>query len=176
MLKIFYGFDWNFAGGRGTGDTTSMALDEPETLPLLQQDTEPRSGRRTTRRVLAAAATLVALSALAYASTVPRPARRGAFSWTCPECYSCPPRGDCAPLAGTSGDYGETCKDCSEHGSGLLATWSCNCQMPNRYFRGTSTVLKSTCEGTWLVNIDGCLQCKASRIGDTSGYVCMATP
>ena len=153
-----------------------MALDEPETLPLLQHDTEPRSGRRATRRVLAAATTLVALSALAYSSTVPRPARRGAFSWTCPECYSCSPGGDCAPLAGTSGDYGETCKDCSEHGSGLLATWSCNCQMPNRYFRGTSTVLKSTCEGTWLVNIDGCLQCKASRISDTSGYVCMATP
>ena len=31
-----------------------MALDESETLPLLQQDTEPRSGRRATRRVLAA--------------------------------------------------------------------------------------------------------------------------
>ena len=31
-----------------------MALDECETLPLLQQDTEPRSGRRATRRVLAA--------------------------------------------------------------------------------------------------------------------------
>ena len=85
----------------------------------------------------------------------------------------------CAPLAGTSVRILSEAlrKDCSEHGSGLLATdRSCNCQMPNRYFRGTSTVLKSTCEGTWLVNIDGCLQCKASRISDTSGYVCMATP
>ena len=63
-----------------------MALDEPETLPLLQHDTEPRSGRRATRRVLAAAAaTLVALSAL-YSATVPRAARPAAFpsktNWT----------------------------------------------------------------------------------------------
>ena len=63
-----------------------MALDEPETLPLLQHDTEPRSRRRATRRVLAAATTLVALSALAYSSTVPRAPRPAAFSsktnWT----------------------------------------------------------------------------------------------
>ena len=142
-----------------------MALDESETLPLLQQDTEPRSGRRATRRVLAAAATLVvALSlALAYSSTIPRPARRGAFSWTCPECgETCLPGGDCAPLAGTSGDYGQTCKDCSAGTTAGSDWWSCNCQMPNGYFRGTSTVWKSSCEGTWLVNNDGCLQCKSA--------------
>jgi hypothetical protein len=34
--------------------------------------------------------------------------------------------------------------------------------MPNGYFRGTSTVWKSSCEGTWLVNNDGCLQCKSA--------------
>ena len=158
-----------------------MALDESETLPLLQQDTEPRSGRRATRRVLAAAATLVvALSlALAYSSTVPRaapPARRGAFSWTCPDCAPCPP-GPCAPLEGTNGDYGQTCKDCSA-GSVLGSVWwSCDCQMPNGYFRGTSTVWKWTCQGTELVNDDGCLQCADSRV---SGFifgknVCMAT-
>ena len=51
-----------------------MALDESETLPLLQQDTEPRSGRRATRRVLAAAATLVALSADLAGRLLDRPA------------------------------------------------------------------------------------------------------
>ena len=155
-------------------DTTSiMALDESETLPLLQQDTESRTGRRATRRVVAAAATLVTLSALAYSSTAPRAAaaRRepprgasGAFSWTCPECgETClPGSGDCAPLAGTSGDYGETCKGCSAGTTAGSDWWSCNCQMPNGYFRGTSTVWKSSCEGTWLVNNDGCLQCKSA--------------
>ena len=156
-------------------DTTSiMALDESETLPLLQQDTEPRSGRRATRRVLAVAATLVALSALAYSSTAPRAAAAarhepprgasGAFSWTCPECgETClPGSGDCAPLAGTSGDYGQTCKDCSAGTTAGSDWWSCNCQMPNGHFRGTSTVWKSSCEGTWLVNNDGCLQCKSA--------------
>ena len=49
-----------------------MVLDESETLPLLQGELASRSGRRATRRVLAAAAaTLVALSAL-YSATVPR--------------------------------------------------------------------------------------------------------
>ena len=155
-------------------DTTSiMALEESETLPLLQQDTESRTGRRATRRVVAAAATLVTLSALAYSSTAPRAAaaRRepprgasGAFSWTCPECgETClPGSGDCAPLDGTSGDYGETCKDCSAGTTAGSDWWSCNCQMPNGYFRGTSTVWKSSCEGTWLVNNDGCLQCKSA--------------
>ena len=52
-------------------DTTSiMALEESETLPLLQQDTESRTGRRATRRVVAAAATLVTLSAMALPRTV----------------------------------------------------------------------------------------------------------
>ena len=52
-----------------------MVLDESETLPLLQGELASRSGRRATRRVLAAAAaTLVALSAL-YS---PRPSRAGA--------------------------------------------------------------------------------------------------
>ena len=153
-----------------------MVLDESETLPLLQGELASRSGRRATRRVLAAATTLVALSALAYSSTVPRAARRGAFSWTCPDCAPCPPGPDCAPLEGTYGDYGQTCKDCSEHGSGLLATWSCDCQMPNGYFRGTSTVWKWTCQGTELVNDDGCLQCADSRVsGFTFGNVCMTT-
>ena len=56
-----------------------MVLDESETLPLLQGDVASRSGRRATRRVLAAAAaTLVALSAL-YSATVPAAARRRAF-------------------------------------------------------------------------------------------------
>ena len=136
-----------------------MALDECETLPLLQQDTEPRSGRRATRRVLAAAATLVVLSALAYSSTVPRAVRRGAFSAS-------------APLGGTSGTYGWSCKDCSGGSAGSL-TWSCNCRDKSQVYRGTSTVLKWTCqkgtgttedglpdpESTELTNIDGCLQC-----------------
>ena len=148
---------------------------DTETLPL-QREVAARSGRAT-RRVVAAAATLVALSALAYSSTDPhvvgeaRPPRRGpprgasgAFSWTCPECgETClPGSGDCAPLAGTSGDYGETCKGCSAGTTAGSDWWSCNCQMPNGYFRGTSTVWKSSCEGTWLVNNDGCLQCKSA--------------
>ena len=142
-----------------------MALDESETLPLLQQDTEPRSGRRATRRVLAAAATLVALS-LAYSSTVPRAARR-----TAPETAFLSDDGS-APLAGTSGTYGWSCKDCSG-GSAESLAWSCNCQDKSQVFRGTSTVLKWTCqkgtgttedglpdpESTELTNIDGCLQC-----------------
>ena len=135
-----------------------MALEDSETLPLLQQDTV-RSGRRATRRVLAAAATLVALSALAYSATVPRAARRAAFSAS-------------APLAGTSGTYGWSCKDCSGGSAGSL-TWSCNCRDKSQVYRGTSTVLKWTCqkgtgttedglpdpESTELTNIDGCLQC-----------------
>ena len=136
-----------------------MVLEDSETLPLLQQDTEPRSGRRATRRVVAAVATLVAL-ALAYSSTVPRAARRGALL------------DESAPLGGTSGTYGWSCKDCSG-GSAESLAWSCNCQDKSQVFRGTSTVLKWTCqkgtgttedglpdpESTELTNIDGCLQC-----------------
>ena len=61
-----------------------------------------------------------------------------------------------APLAGTSGLYGWTCKDCS---AGTLS-WSCDCQDENQYYRGTSTVWKWTCQGTELTNKDGCLQCE----------------
>ena len=129
---------------------------DTETLPLLQVDVAARSGRAT-RRVLAAAAaaTLVVLSALAYSSTVPRAARRGAFSAS-------------APLAGTSGTYGWSCKDCSADAH----TWSCDCRDESQVYRGTSTVLKWTCQtgtdvyiGTnddaELWNDNGCLQCKA---------------
>ena len=95
-----------------------MVLDESETLPLLQGELASRSGRRATRRVLAAAAaTLVALSAL-YSATVPRAARPAAFpsktNWTevaIEKNREDEKRG--APLAGTSGLYGWTCKDCS---------------------------------------------------------------
>ena len=135
-----------------------MVLDESETLPL-QGELAARSGRRATRRVVAAAATLVALSALAYSATVPRAARRAAFSVS-------------APLGGTSGMYGWSCKDCSGGSAGSL-TWSCNCRDKSQVYRGTSTVLKWTCqkgtgttedglpdpESTELTNIDGCLQC-----------------
>lgn len=135
-----------------------MVLDESETLPL-QGELAARSGRRATRRVVAAAATLVALSALAYSATVPRAARRAAFSVS-------------APLGGTSGMYGWSCKDCSGGSAGSL-TWSCNCKDKSQVYRGTSTVLKWTCqkgtgttedglpdpESTELTNIDGCLQC-----------------
>ena len=107
---------------------------------------------------MAAVATLVAL-ALAYSSTVPRAARRAAFSVS-------------APLGGTSGMYGWSCKDCSGGSAGSL-TWSCNCKDKSQVYRGTSTVLKWTCqkgtgttedglpdpESTELTNIDGCLQC-----------------
>ena len=167
-----------------------MALDECETLPLLQQDTEPRSGRRATRRVLAAVATLVALSALAYSSTVPRAARPAAFpsktNWTevaIEKNREDEKRG--APLAGTSGLYGWTCKDCS---AGTLS-WSCDCQDENQYYRGTSTVWKWTCQGTELTNKDGCLQCEtyspawgavspilAGIAMSPTGDVCMAVP
>jgi len=136
-----------------------MALDESETLPLLQQDTEPRSGRRATRRVLAAAAALVAavaLSALAYSSTVPRAARRGAFSWTT---HWPPPQ-----------DYHKTCKDCSS----TSLSWSCNCRDLNGAYIGMSTVWKWTCEGTELENVNGCLQCKYRRISAIN--MCMANP
>ena len=93
-------------------------VDESETLPLLQGDVASRSGRRATRRVLAAAAaTLVALSALYYSATVPRAARPAAFpsktNWTevaIEKNREDEKRG--APLAGTSGLYGWTCKDC----------------------------------------------------------------
>ena len=51
-----------------------MALDEPETLPLLQQDTEPRSGRRDEKRGLhGGGGDLVALSALRVRFDRPAP-------------------------------------------------------------------------------------------------------
>ena len=133
---------------------------DSETLQLLRADVAARSGRRATRRVLAAAAaaTLVVLSALAYSSTVPRAARRGAFSAS-------------APLGGTSGTYGWSCKDCSASGSGAFLTWSCDCKDESQNYRGTSTVLQWTCQkgtdvdasdsDTELWNDNGCLQCKA---------------
>jgi len=94
-----------------------MASDsDTETLPL-QGDAAARSGRAT-RRVVAAVATLVAL-ALAYSSTVPRAAPRGALL------------DESAPLAGTSGTYGWSCKDCSGGSAGSL-TWSCNCKDTQR--------------------------------------------
>ena len=134
-----------------------MASDsDTETLPL-QGDAAARSGRAT-RRVVAAAATLVVLSALAYSSTVPRAVRRGAFSAS-------------APLGGTSGTYGWSCKDCSASGSGAFLTWSCDCKDESQTYRGTSTVLQWTCQkgtdvdasdsDTELWNDNGCLQCKA---------------
>ena len=63
-------------------------------------------------------------------------------------------------------------KDCSGGSAGSL-TWSCNCKDKSQVYRGTSTVLKWTCqkgtgttedglpdpESTELTNIDGCLQC-----------------
>ena len=132
---------------------------DSETLQLLQGDAAARPGRAT-RRVLAAAAALVVLSALAYSSTVPRAARRGALL------------DESAPLAGTSGTYGWSCKDCSGGSAGSLM-WSCNCRDKSQVYRGTSTVLQWTCqkgtgttedglpdpESTELTNIDGCLQC-----------------
>ena len=142
-------------------------VDESETLPLLQGDATARAGRRASRVLAAAAAaTLVALSALALTSTVPRAARR-----TAPETAFLSDDGS-APLAGTSGTYGWSCKDCSG-GSAESLAWSCNCQDKSQVFRGTSTVLKWTCqkgtgttedglpdpESTELTNIDGCLQC-----------------
>ena len=137
-------------------------VDESETLPLLQGDATARAGRRASRVLAAAAAaTLVALSALALTSTVPRAARRTAF----------PSKDGSAPLAGTSGTYGWSCKDCSGGSAGSL-TWSCNCRDKSQVYRGTSTVLKWTCQtgtdvyiGTnddaELWNDNGCLQCKA---------------
>ena len=130
---------------------------DAETLPLHQGDVA--GSGRATRRVVAAGATLVAV-ALAYSSTVPRAARRGALL------------DESAPLAGTSGTYGWSCKDCSGGSAGSL-TWSCNCRDKSQVYRGTSTVLKWTCqkgtgttedglpdpESTELTNIDGCLQC-----------------
>ena len=83
---------------------------DAETLPLHQGDVA--GSGRATRRVVAAVATLVAV-ALAYSSTVPRAARRGALL------------DESAPLAGTSGTYGWSCKDCSGGSAGSL-TWSCN--------------------------------------------------
>ena len=129
---------------------------DTETLPLLQGDVA--GSGRATRRVVVAVATLVAL-ALAYSSTVPRAARRGALL------------DESAPLAGTSGTYGWSCKDCSGGSAGSL-TWSCNCRDKSQVYRGTSTVLKWTCQtgtdvyiGTnddaELWNDNGCLQCKA---------------
>ena len=132
---------------------------DPETLPLLQGHAAARSGRRASRVLAAAAAaTLVVLSALAYSSTVPRAARRTAF----------PSKDGSAPLAGTSGTYGWSCKDCSADAH----TWSCDCRDESQVYRGTSTVLKWTCQtgtdvyiGTnddaELWNDNGCLQCKA---------------
>ena len=132
---------------------------DPETLPLLQGHAAARSGRCASRVLAAAAAaTLVVLSALAYSSTVPRAARRGAFSAS-------------APLGGTSGTYGWSCKDCSASGSGAFLTWSCDCKDESQTYRGTSTVLQWTCQkgtdvdasdsDTELWNDNGCLQCKA---------------
>ena len=129
---------------------------DAETLPLHQGDVA--GSGRATRRVVAAVATLVAV-ALAYSSTVPRAARRGALL------------DESAPLAGTSGTYGWSCKDCSGGSAGSL-TWSCNCKDKSQVYRGTSTVLKWTCQtgtdvyiGTnddaELWNDNGCLQCKA---------------
>ena len=128
---------------------------DTETLPL-QREVAARSGRAT-RRVVAAVATLVAL-ALAYSSTVPRAARRGALL------------DESAPLAGTSGTYGWSCKDCSGGSAGSLM-WSCNCRDKSQVYRGTSTVLQWTCQkgtdvdasdsDTELWNDNGCLQCKA---------------
>ena len=167
-----------------------MVLDESETLPLLQGELASRSGRRATRRVLAAAAaTLVALSVL-YSATVPRAARPAAFpsktNWTevaIEKNREDEKRG--APLAGTSGLYGWTCKDCS---AGTL-WWSCDCQDKNQNYRGTSTVWKWTCQGTELTNKDGCLQCEtyspawgavspilAGIAMSPTGDVCMAVP
>ena len=109
----------------------------------------------------AAAATLVALSALYYRD---RPARarpgrvlvqndvtevaieknredekRGA-PW--------PARPDCTAGRARTARHGRR--------SGGRAT----ARTPNRYFRGTSTVWKWTCQGTELTNKDGCLQCE----------------
>ena len=143
---------------RATPRHRSMASEsDTETLPL-QGDVAARSGRRASRVLAtAAAATLVVLSALAYSSTVPRAVRRGAFSAS-------------APLGGTSGTYGWSCKDCSGGAAGSL-TWSCNCRDKSQVYRGTSTVLKWTCQkgtdvdasdaDTELWNDNGCLQCKA---------------
>ena len=79
---------------------------------------------------MAAVATLVAV-ALAYSSTVPALARCALD--------------ESAPLAGTSGTYGWSCKDCSGGSAGSL-TWSCNCKDKSQVYRGTSTVLKWTCQ------------------------------
>ena len=129
---------------------------DAETLPLHQGDVA--GSGRATRRVVAAVATLVAV-ALAYSSTVPRAARRGALL------------DESAPLAGTSGTYGWSCKDCSASGSGAFLTWSCDCKDESQTYRGTSTVLQWTCQkgtdvdasdsDTELWNDNGCLQCKA---------------
>ena len=139
---------------------------------------------------MAAAATLVVLSALAYSATVPRAARPAKFpsktNWTevaIEKNREDEKRG--APLAGTSGLYGWTCKDCS---AGTLS-WSCDCQDENQYYRGTSTVWKWTCQGTELTNKDGCLQCEtyspawgavspilAGIAMSPTGDVCMAVP
>ena len=107
-----------------------------------------------------AATALVALSALAYSSTIPRAARRGALLDRKLD--------ESAPLGGTSGEYGYTCRDCKAGAH----TWSCDCRDESQVYRGTSTVLKWTCQtgtdvyiGTnddaELWNDNGCLQCKA---------------